>query len=263
MGNWRALGSWIRDIPTSDPIDRRNAVTVQVLCLGLTVLLAVQRRGQCGGAASPGLRRVPGRGAGQLAVAGGDADRLVADPPGEVRPAFWLVSGGMVLILSVSLVIRGYHYHQIFLLRTSGHRAGDGGAAAGPAGAVDLPGGHRDWRDIGKLRDKGYLGGAGPRPARGTPLGMLGSTLLTLALFALVMDRFGSTLRPGLRRPAGPAVPAGGHRPGAGGQEPGPGRGDHPPAADREPAGRGPEAEGGGRAVERRGPRLQQPAHRW
>ena len=72
---------------------------------------------------------------------------------------------------------------------------------------------------IGALRDRGQLGGAGPLPLEDPPLGMLGSTLLTLGLFALVMDRFGSTLREGFRRPAGPAVPAGGDRPGAGSQK--------------------------------------------
>jgi signal transduction histidine kinase/ActR/RegA family two-component response regulator len=196
-GNWRALRSWIREVPTSDPIDRRNAVTVQVLCLGLTVLLAVH-------VGASAVELLP-RGFGVfLAEVPASSLSLAATLTawwlirrGEVRPAFWLVSGGMVLILSVSLVIRGYHYHQVFLLRTLGvvlalaalllgRRALWICVAAIVAGCA-----------IGALRDKGYLGGAGPLPLESPPLGMLGSTLLTLALFALVMDRFGSTLRQG------------------------------------------------------------------
>src|SRR5215831_1294682 len=34
-------GAWLHRVPTSDPLERKNAATVQVFCFGLTALLIV------------------------------------------------------------------------------------------------------------------------------------------------------------------------------------------------------------------------------
>jgi hypothetical protein len=95
--------------PRGDPVDRRNAVTMQIFCLALTVLLLITLGANGVGTRPRGfgafLAQVP---ATLLSLAA----TLVAwwlIRRGRIRPAFWLVSGGMVLILSVSLVIRGYY----------------------------------------------------------------------------------------------------------------------------------------------------------
>ena len=197
MGNWRALGSWIRDVPAGDPVDRRNAVTDADLLprvdrpvpdhLGAN---AVERfPGACGAF----LAQVPATLLSLVATLG--AWWLIRR--GRIRRAFWLVSGGMVLILSVSLVIRGYHYHQLFMLRTSGIVLAMAALLLGRRALWTCLGAIVICAIIGKLRDRGLLQGVHPGPLEDTPLGMLGSTLLTLTLFGLVMDRFGATLREG------------------------------------------------------------------
>jgi signal transduction histidine kinase/CheY-like chemotaxis protein len=197
MGNWRALGSWIRDIPAGDPVDRRNAVTMQIFCLALTVLLLITLGANGVGTLSRGfgafLAQVP---ATLLSLAA----TLVAwwlIRRGRIRPAFWLVSGGMVLILSVSLVIRGYYYHQLFMLRTSGIVLAMAALLLGRRALWTCLGSILICASIGILRDRGPLQGVAPEPLEDTPLGMFGSTVLTLTLFGLVMDRFGATLREG------------------------------------------------------------------
>jgi signal transduction histidine kinase/ActR/RegA family two-component response regulator len=176
-------------------MDRRNAVTVQLLCLALTAVLVIHLVADAVQwlpvGATAYLRQVPA----DLATLTLVGLTWCLIRRGATRPAFAVLTGGMVVVLAVSLVARGYHFHQLFLLRTFGvvlalpalllgRRALWASATAIALGCA-----------LGTLRDHGYLGGHGPLPMESSAVGILGSTLLTMAVFVLVMDRFGSTLR--------------------------------------------------------------------
>jgi signal transduction histidine kinase/CheY-like chemotaxis protein len=200
---WTRSLRWLGDL-RAEPVDRRSAVTVQLFCFGLLLVLvinigAVLIRCLRAETLSPALGEVPA----SLVTLVSVGASLWLIRRGRVRGAFILLCSSMIAVLATSLVIRGFHYHQFFLLRTAGvvlalpalllgRRALWISLAALVVGAV-----------VGELRDGGHLWGAGPLPPEQSALGLLGSALATMVLLALVLDRFGSALRVALRAAIG------------------------------------------------------------
>jgi signal transduction histidine kinase len=177
-------------------MDRRNAVTVQVFCLALLavmvfdVLVTVAAVGSTG-SLWQALRLEPA----SLVSIASLTLTLVLIRRGRVRAGFGVLSGSLVAILTVSLVLRGFHYHHYFLLRTAGV------VLALPA---LLLGRRALWLSVGLLSGGALLGGLRDRlwptvavVVEDSALGPVGSSVVTMLLLALVLDRFGSALREG------------------------------------------------------------------
>jgi signal transduction histidine kinase/CheY-like chemotaxis protein len=181
-------------VPTSDPLERKNAATVQVFCLGLTVLLTVSDLAQ--------IRR--GIGTGPIAAYGMFADLssiaasllgIVLIRRGRIRQGFVTVLGSYLVVLAGSLVFRGLAYHEHILVRVYwvllvlpalllGRRELWG--ALGVLLAAML---------VGHLRDTGYLGGTGPNLAPHPALGVWTQAGGVMILLCIILDRFGTALR--------------------------------------------------------------------
>jgi signal transduction histidine kinase len=193
---WRRVMDWVADIPAQTALDRRNAITVQLFCLALSAVMVLTLAGDAArilGRQGMGafFRATPGTWLSLVLIAA----TMVLIRRASARQGFRVLCGGFVAVLATSLVVRGFHYHAYFFLRTSaivvalpalllGRRALWTAVAALCTGAV-----------LGELRDRGLLGGAGPLPADMSPLGLAGAALLTTLLLAMVLDRFVSALR--------------------------------------------------------------------
>jgi signal transduction histidine kinase len=180
-------------IPAPDPVARRHAPSVLVLCgLGAVALLAGEAVRWQGGvplAEWPvSLMRLTG--AGVLAVA------FVLVRGGRFKAGVSLFVTGAVLLSAAGVALLGFEANSRNLPELSmplalaallvGRRALWTSMAAYALGFA-----------IGGLRDEGYLWGTGPQPPSTQPFGHVGTAIVAFTVVAIVLDRVGLSLREG------------------------------------------------------------------
>jgi signal transduction histidine kinase len=185
-------------VVAADPVERRSVVTVQLFCLTLLTVLVINLTGaivRARGASEQVLREAPATMVSIAAV----VVTVVLIRRRRVQAGYAVLCASMVAVLGTSLVLRGFAYHLHFLPRVFavvlalpalllGRRALWISLAVLVVGAV-----------IGGLADQGVPWPVAPASPESSPLGLLGSTLVTMVLFAIVMDRFGAALAVALR----------------------------------------------------------------
>jgi signal transduction histidine kinase len=186
----RDISAWLDRVPIADPFERRQARSLQIFSLLVAIQIVITEIAR---AIHPDRATPP-----EIIVTGA----LTIFAFVMVRRGAWRISGAAYLIGVVAIAC----YDLI-----------DGGLDANrfnvryfalPIAAAGLLLGRRVmWATlavlaagiaIGGLRDHGYLGGTGPQVAPAPPLGSAGHAIVLLAILAIIIDRFGLTLRSAL-----------------------------------------------------------------
>jgi PAS domain S-box-containing protein len=189
---FRALRRWLGGLPIADPLQRRHAVTLQVFALALA-----------------------------LAAVVAESVRVAT---GHFSLAVLAINGvNAALCLTAVMFLRRGHYHRAAVLFVAGYgavqaiayslgglqfsRDGLKNIGLGLTLAALLAGRRALWAMLGVFttamivayaRDLGYLGGAGPGTPPGTPGGLFWTTVASFLVLAIVLDRFGLTVRESL-----------------------------------------------------------------
>jgi PAS domain S-box-containing protein len=184
-----AVRRWFADLPIPDTLQRRHAVTLQVFALALALAaFTIEVVRIASGKFSPLVAVVNGINGVICLLA------AVLLRKGHYRRAAGLFVAGYGTVQAVAFALAGFQFSRdgiknIGLCLTlaallAGRRALWGMLAALTAAI-----------SIGYLRDLGWLGGAGPQPQPGSPLGVLWSSALSFVVLAIVLDRFGVTVQ--------------------------------------------------------------------
>jgi len=184
---------WLKSSPTTDFLEQRQVVTVQLICLvGAGALLASEGLRVLSGLDGEELPLVVMRIAGALVLLAG----LVSLRRGRFQWSVRLLLGGIVAVSSVGVAMSGFAYNLPTIRNL----------AVPLAMAALLIGRRALWTTMGiyavtlgvaQLRDAGYLGGTGPHMAPSAPLGGAIDAVISLTILSLVLDRLGFTLREG------------------------------------------------------------------
>ena len=184
---------WFRSPPTSDTLEQRHAITVQVICLiGAGALLASEGVRALTGLTGAALPSVYMHVTGAVVLLLG----FVLLRRGRFQWSVRLLIGGIVAASSVGIAWSGFQYNLPNVRNL----------AVPLAMAALLIGRRALWTTMGvyalalgaaQLRDAGYLGGSGPGVAPSSPLGGAVSAIISLSILSLVLDRLGYTLREG------------------------------------------------------------------
>jgi signal transduction histidine kinase/ActR/RegA family two-component response regulator len=178
--------------PTSDALEQRHAVTVQLICLiGAAVLLASEGVRIVTGHAAEALPTIYMHTAGALVFLVG----FVLLRRGQFQWSVRLLLGGIVAVSAVGVAWSGLEYNLPAIPNLT----------VPLAMAALLIGRRALWTAMGiyavalmaaQLHDAGYWG-SGPRPAPISPFGGAVEAVICLAILSLVLDRLGYTLRDG------------------------------------------------------------------
>ncbi|HXK20095.1 MAG TPA: ATP-binding protein, partial [Polyangiaceae bacterium] len=185
--------SWLVGVPAPDPVARRHAPSVLVLCgLGSTALLVGElvrwEEGALRHDLAVSLLRLAG------AVVLGSAFVLVRG--GRFKAGVSLFVTGAVLISAAGVALTGFAANSRNLTELTmplalaallvGRRALWTAMAAYAAGFA-----------IGGLRDEGLLWSAGPHTPPTLPFGTVGTAIIAFTVVSIVLDRVGLSLREG------------------------------------------------------------------
>jgi signal transduction histidine kinase/ActR/RegA family two-component response regulator len=186
---------WFARIPTDDPFERRAAVTMQVFCMGLCVLIVVNEtvrvfKGPWIGA--PGVAYSTFANWTTIVTSLGAVALMRR---GQVRRGFWLVCGSYVAILAGSLAIRGLEWHQQFLVRVYWVLLVLPALLLGRPALWSMLATLLAAMLVGYLRDEGILGAAPGLAAPEPQLGAWGQAIAVMLLLCIILDRFGTALR--------------------------------------------------------------------
>jgi signal transduction histidine kinase/ActR/RegA family two-component response regulator len=185
--------SWLVGVPAPDPVARRHAPSVLVLCgVGATALLVGEIVRWQQGALRHDLAVSLMRLAGALVL--GSAFVLVRG--GRFKAGVSLFVTGAVLISAAGVALTGFAANSWNLTELTmplalaallvGRRALWTAMAAYALGFT-----------IGGLRDQGLLWGTGPHAQPTLPFGAIGTAIIAFTVVAIVLDRVGLSLREG------------------------------------------------------------------
>jgi signal transduction histidine kinase/CheY-like chemotaxis protein len=184
---------WLEGVPAPDPVARRHAPSVLVLCaLGALALVIGElvrwQEGALRHDLAVSLLRLAG------AVVLGTAFVLVRG--GRFRAGVSLFVTGAVLITAAGVALTGFAANSKNLTELTmplalaallvGRRALWTSMAAYALGF-----------SIGGLRDAGHLWGTGPHPPPTLPFGSVGTAIIGFTVVCIVLDRVGLSLREG------------------------------------------------------------------
>ena len=190
----RPIRRWLEEIPIGEPLQRRNAVTLQIFAFAFLL----------GGLILEGLRASSaGRPSATVAINGINlAITLLA--------VYWLRRG--LYQRAVTLLVAGFGTVLALAYALGGLQFSRDGIRAFTAVltlAALLLGRRALWASllaffaalaIGYARDLGFLGGAGPHPPPpASPGGFFWSSVITFVILAIILDRFGLTVQEALR----------------------------------------------------------------
>jgi signal transduction histidine kinase/ActR/RegA family two-component response regulator len=185
--------AWLIGVPAPDPVARRHAPSVLVLCgLGAVALLVGELVRWREGALQHDLAVSLMRLAGALVL--GSAFVLVRG--GRFKAGVSLFVTGAVLISAAGVAFSGFAANARNLTELTmplalaallvGRRALWTAMAAYALGFA-----------IGGLRDAGMLWGTGPHPPPSLPFGSVGTAIIAFTVVSIVLDRVGLSLREG------------------------------------------------------------------
>jgi signal transduction histidine kinase/CheY-like chemotaxis protein len=186
----RDFSAWLDRVPITDPYERRQARSLQIFSLVVAVELLVTEIARA-------IRPHPSMPPEVILTAALTIFALVM-----VRRGAWRIAGGAYLfgiwaIACYDLISGGLDANRFnvryfaLLIVAAGLLLGRRIMWATVAGfAITIA--------IAGLRDIGYFGGAGPQAAPSPPLGSAGHAIVLLAILAIIVDRFGLTLRTAL-----------------------------------------------------------------
>jgi len=192
-GLLRRIRVWLKSSPTTDALEQRHVVTVQLLCLiGAAALLTSETVRVLTGFAGEALPSVLMHVAGALVLLAG----FILLRRGRFQWSVRLLLGGIVAVSSVGVALSGFEYNLPTVRNLT----------VPLAMAALLLGRRALWTTMGvyalalivaQLRDAGDLGGSGPLAAPSAPFGGAIDAVISLTILSLVLDRLGYTLRDG------------------------------------------------------------------
>jgi signal transduction histidine kinase/CheY-like chemotaxis protein len=186
----RDFSAWLDRVPIADPYERRQARSLQIFSLLVAldlIVTEVARAMRPHGSTPPEIVLTAALTIFALVMVRRGAWRIAA---GAYLAGIWaiacydLISGGLdanrfnIRYFALLIVAAGLLLGRRVMWAT----------VAGFAVMIAIAG----------ARDSGYLGGTGPQPAPSPPLGSAGHAILLLAILAIIVDRFGVTLRTAL-----------------------------------------------------------------
>ena len=185
--------TWLVGVPAPDPVARRHAPSVLVLCaLGAVALVVGELVRWYAGALRHDLAVASMRFTGAIVLAA--AFFLVRG--GRFKAGVALFVAGAVLLSAVGVALTGFAANARNLTELTmplalaallvGRRALWTSMAAYAAGFT-----------VGGLRDAGHLGGHGPHAPPTLPFGAVGTAIIGFTVVAIVLDRVGLSLREG------------------------------------------------------------------
>ncbi|HEY5377543.1 MAG TPA: hypothetical protein VIK01_27880, partial [Polyangiaceae bacterium] len=193
LGLAQRARSWLIGVPAPDPVARRHAPSVLVLCgLGAAALVVGEivrwEEGAFRHDLAVSLMRLAG------AVVLGSAFVLVRG--GRFKAGVSLFVSGAVLISAAGVALTGFAANSRSLIELTmplalaallvGRRALWTSMAAYALGFA-----------IGGLRDRGLLWGMGPHAPPTLPFGAVGTAIMAFTVVSIVLDRVGLSLREG------------------------------------------------------------------
>ena len=192
-GLWPRARAWLMGVPAPDPVARRHAPSVLVLCgLGGLALVVGELVRWLEGAVLQELAVSCMRLTGAVVLAA--AFFLVRG--GRFKAGVALFVSGAVLLSAVGVALTGFAANARNLTELTmplalaallvGRRALWSSMAAYAVGFT-----------IGGLRDAGYLWGRGPHAPPTLPFGAVGTAIMGFTVVAIVLDRVGLSLREG------------------------------------------------------------------
>lgn len=192
-GWWARARAWLIGIPAPDPVARRHAPSVLVLCgLGAIALLAGELVRWRSGALQQDLAVSCMRLIGAVVLAAA----FVVIRRGRFKEGVALFVTGAVLLSAVGVALTGFAANARNLTELTmplalaallvGRRALWTSMAAYALGFT-----------VGGLRDAGHLWGSGPHEPPSLPFGAVGTAIIGFTVVAIVLDRVGLSLREG------------------------------------------------------------------
>jgi signal transduction histidine kinase/CheY-like chemotaxis protein len=186
----RDFSAWLDRVPIADPYERRQARSLQIFSLLVGVELIVTEIARAFHPDRPTPPEI-------ILTAALTIFALVM-----VRRGAWRIAGGAYLfgiwaIASYDLISGGLDANR-FNVRYFSLVIVAAGLLLGRRVMWATVVGFALAIAIGGARDHGALGGSGPQPAPSPPLGSTGHAIVLLAILAIIVDRFGLTLRSAL-----------------------------------------------------------------
>jgi PAS domain S-box-containing protein len=187
--------AWLDRVPIADPLQRQHAVTLQLLvilfCAGVVLLEAI-RIIVGGGIHSPVATAINALNVVIMIAA------LVLLRRGDYSRASMLFVVALGAVQALAIGLGGLQFSRdglknvMIVLALTALLTSRRVLWTMTAGMIAVTA-------IAWLRDGGFLGGHGPRPPPASPGGVFWVSALAFLIFALVLDRFGLTVRQALR----------------------------------------------------------------